>query len=202
MPDDARIERFRRLVEQDPADELANFSLGAALVEAGRFAAAVPHLQKVLAVNPRSSRAWQMLGVAQRGAGDREHAVATLTEGYRVARRQGDMLPLKAIEDLLRELGAPLPAAVPSPAVAAVADHAAAEGGFRCRRCGGGGPPLDRPPFKGELGEKVQAGVCRACWAEWIRMGTRVINELRLSMNDPQAQETYDRHLREFLMLE
>ncbi len=200
MPDDARIERFRRLVEQDPADELANFSLGAALVEAGRFSEAVPHLQKVLAVNPRSSRAWQMLGAAQRGAGDLEHAVATLTEGHRVARRQGDMMPLKAIEGLLRELGAPVPDSPPTPVAAP--ESAAAAGGFRCRRCGGGGPPLDRPPFKGELGEQVHAGVCRACWAEWIKMGTRVINELRLSMNDPQAQETYDRHLREFLMLE
>jgi len=62
--------------------------------------------------------------------------------------------------------------------------------------------PLKERPFKGELGEKVLASVCADCWNEWIRMGTRVINELRLPLYDPQAQELYDQHLKEFLMLE
>jgi Fe-S cluster biosynthesis and repair protein YggX len=32
-------------------------------------------------------------------------------------------------------------------------------------------------------------------------MGTKVINELRLPMNDPQAQKIYEQHMVEFLGL-
>ena len=73
--------------------------------------------------------------------------------------------------------------------------------GFSCRRCGGNGPALNERPFKGALGEEILASVCQACWKEWVGMGTKVINELRLPMFDPQAQEVYDKHMKEFLML-
>jgi len=74
--------------------------------------------------------------------------------------------------------------------------------GFKCRRCEGPGSPLKQRPFKGPLGEQILASVCQSCWNEWVRMGTRVINELRLPMHDPRAQETYDQHMREFLLLD
>ena len=32
-------------------------------------------------------------------------------------------------------------------------------------------------------------------------MGTKVINELRLPLNDPQAQKIYDQHMMDFLTL-
>ena len=32
-------------------------------------------------------------------------------------------------------------------------------------------------------------------------MGTKVINELRLPLSDPQAQKVWDQHIREFLNL-
>jgi hypothetical protein len=32
-------------------------------------------------------------------------------------------------------------------------------------------------------------------------MGTKVINELRLPLSDPQAQKLWDQHVREFLNL-
>ncbi len=46
------------------------------------------------------------------------------------------------------------------------------------------------------------ATVCNTCWQEWVGMGTKVINELRLPMYDPVAQETYDKHMVEFLSLD
>ena len=33
-------------------------------------------------------------------------------------------------------------------------------------------------------------------------MGTKVINELGLPLANPKAQEIYDQHMKEFLMLE
>ena len=43
---------------------------------------------------------------------------------------------------------------------------------------------------------------CTDCWQEAIRLGTQVINELRLPLADPQAQKTWDEHIREFLHLD
>ena len=44
--------------------------------------------------------------------------------------------------------------------------------------------------------------ICGECWREWIGMGTKVINELRLPLSDPQAQKIWDQHIAEFLNLE
>ena len=71
-----------------------------------------------------------------------------------------------------------------------------------CSRCQEKPAGLERPPFRGALGESIAASVCRACWDEWREMEVRVINELRLNFMDPEAQETLHRHLREFLKLE
>ncbi|MCG3178972.1 MAG: Fe(2+)-trafficking protein [Phycisphaerae bacterium] len=72
--------------------------------------------------------------------------------------------------------------------------------GFACSRCGRGSRMAERP-FKGKLGERVWAHVCGDCWHAWIRMGTRVINELGLVLGSPEGQAAYDTHLKEFLNL-
>jgi len=199
MADEARIEQLRQAVEQDPNDELANFSLGSALLEAGRTGDAGPHLQKVIAVNSQNSKAYELLGRVQQAEGLRDLAVETFTNGYRVAHRRGDMKVLEAIAAQLKELDAPIPQVAQKQAAAAATGKA---GGFVCRRCGGSGPKLPARPFKGELGDTIAATVCQSCWTEWVGMGTKVINELRLPMYDPKAQEVYDQHMKEFLMID
>jgi len=44
--------------------------------------------------------------------------------------------------------------------------------------------------------------ICNDCWREWIAMGTKVINEMRLPLSDPQAQKVFDQHMMEFLNLQ
>jgi len=198
MVDEARLAKLRALAEADPNDELAHFSYGSALLEAGRYSEAGPCFQRVLALNSQNSKAYQLLGEAQKGAGHAELAIQTLTNGYRVAHRRGDMMPMKAMGELLQSLGAAVPGVAEKSAVAA----GEAVAGFSCRRCGGSGPKLAERPFKGPLGEQILATVCGNCWKEWVAMGTKVINELRLPMFDPQAQEAYDRYMKEFLMLD
>ena len=123
-----------------------------------------------------------------------------MTNGYRVAHHKGDIIPLKAMEKLLIELDAEVPPVAKAKRLEPTG--ASGEDGFACRRCGGGGPVLPERPFKGELGEQVLATVCEGCWGEWVAMGTRVINELRMPMHDPEAQATYDRHMKEFLLMD
>ena len=200
MTDAAKLSRLRKVAEENPHDELANFSLGNALLQSGATKEAAECFQRVVALNPRNSRAYQLLAESQVRCEQTQFAVQTLINGYRVAERQGDMMPMKAMAGMLKELGGevPAPAAKTSPGESGQASAS----GFACRRCGGPGPKLKQRPFKGPLGEQVFAGVCQACWTEWVGMGTRVINELHLPMYDPVAQETYDRHMREFLMLD
>ncbi|MFQ5430013.1 MAG: Fe(2+)-trafficking protein [Phycisphaerae bacterium] len=200
MTDEARIEQLRRATERDPNDELAQFSLGTALLEAGRADEAGPCFQRVLAINSQHSKAYELLGRSQQQTGHVDLAVQTLTNGHRVARRRGDLEPMKAMAALLEELGAPVPAAGETPAATGATQ--AVEGGFTCRRCGGAGPRMEKQPFKGDLGAVVFSTVCAGCWQEWVAMGTKVINELRLPMYDPQAQALYDKHMKEFLLID
>lgn len=73
---------------------------------------------------------------------------------------------------------------------------------IRCRRCQQSRPKMAERPFKGPLGERVWAEVCGGCWNEWIPMGTKVINELRLDFADPKQAETYDLYMKQFLSLD
>ena len=75
------------------------------------------------------------------------------------------------------------------------------EGQVLCKRCGKVGPKLARPPFKSEFGQEIYDKICGLCWREAIAMGTKVINELRLPLADPKAQQVWDQHIREFLGL-
>ena len=59
---------------------------------------------------------------------------------------------------------------------------------FECRRCGGA-DPLDRPPFRTELGERIRAQICSDCWKEWLQHQTLLINHYGL---DPREQKSRD----------
>ena len=199
MADDAKIEKFRKLVETEPNDELAHLGLGNALMDAGQHQEAAQSFQRVLALNGKLSKAHELLGAAQKACGDKELAIQTLRNGYIVAHKNGDLEPMNAMGAMLKELGGEVPAIGQKTSAPA---GPAGSGGWACCRCGGPGPQLAERPFKGELGEKVLATVCNTCWQEWVGMGTKVINELRLPMYDPVAQETYDKHMVEFLSLD
>lgn len=199
MTSEDRIAQLQKLAESDPNDEMAHFSLGSALLDAGRPADAGPSFQRVLALNSQNSKAYELLGRSQIEAGHNDLAVQTLTNGYRIAHRRGDLMPMKEMATLLEKIGAPVPEMEEKKAPAS---GGAAADGFSCRRCGGGGPKLAERPFKGDLGETILATVCASCWKEWVGMGTKVINELRLPMFDPQAQELYDKHMKEFLLID
>jgi len=207
---DDRIERFRRMTEADPDNELGHYSLGKALLETGRAAEAVEPLRRAVELNPRNARAYHQLALALKGVGDLAAAREVLETGYRAASARGDRMPMNDMAALMRELG------VEPPAVEAVA--AAPAGGppdasgqtapatpdphlLTCRRCGQTAPRMERRPFKGPLGEQVWASVCQTCWREWIPMGTKVINELRLDFAIPEHAGIYDQHMKEFLNL-
>lgn len=58
-----------------------------------------------------------------------------------------------------------------------------------CRRCREAAPRLERPPFRNELGERIQASVCQKCWKEWLQHQTLLINHYGLDPRDTKARE-------------
>jgi Fe-S cluster biosynthesis and repair protein YggX len=57
-----------------------------------------------------------------------------------------------------------------------------------CVRCGKDGPKLDWPPYSGEAGEQLVSSVCKDCWPQWLELQTKIINEYRLQVLDPNHQ--------------
>lgn len=205
MDQEAKIRQFRQMAEADPANELGHFSLGKACLDAGRPGEAIPALQRTIELSEKMSKAYQLLGQALNDADRREEAIACLQQGMRVANAQGDRMPLEAMRDLLQQWGAQVPeiaqaAAAPAHTPATVGEASAS--GFKCSRCGRPDHRLPKPPFKGDLGQRIHRQVCEGCWREWIPMGTKVINELGLSLADPRAQQAYDEYMVEFLQLQ
>jgi Fe-S cluster biosynthesis and repair protein YggX len=72
---------------------------------------------------------------------------------------------------------------------------------MNCSRCQQDKDPMEKPPFRGSLGQTIQQRVCRDCWTEWIAMQTKIINEYRLSLGDPRGQQLLDQQMRVFLNL-
>lgn len=193
---DTRIEQFRKMASDDPDNELGHFSLGRALLDAGRPAEATPCFDRVIAINPAIGKAYQLKATALLRLDRRSDAIETLQAGARVAHERGDLMPKNEMLRMLGELGVEMPELASKQQQVRVGD-----GEVLCRRCGKVGPKLDKAPFRTPFGQEILAGTCAPCWQEAIKMGTKVINELRLPLADPRAQQMWDQHIREFLNL-
>ena len=196
MPDTTRIEQFRKMATDDPDNALGHFSLGRELLNAGMAADAIPSFERVIQIDPNLSRAYQLLGTALLNAGRRDEAIERLTAGLKIAHERGDVLPKNEMTRMLKDLGAPVPELSTARQAVAVG-----EGQVQCKRCGRVASKLPRQPMRNDFGKQIYENICADCWREAIGMGTKVINELRLPMNDPQAQKMWDQHIREFLNL-
>jgi Fe-S cluster biosynthesis and repair protein YggX len=195
---EARIEQFRKMANDDPNNELGHFSLGRACLDAGRDADAVESLDRALAINPNLSKAYQLLATALLRQDQRERAIERLTQGVLKADERGDVLPRTEMSRMLTELGAAVPELKSRPEAA----QPVGEGQVLCKRCGRVATRLAKPPFRNAFGQEIFENTCTDCWREAIGQGTKVINELRLPMSDPQAQKQWDIHIREFLNLQ
>ncbi|MEF8834252.1 MAG: oxidative damage protection protein [Halofilum sp. (in: g-proteobacteria)] len=57
---------------------------------------------------------------------------------------------------------------------------------------------LDRPPYPGELGQRIHAQVSKEAWQMWLEHQTMLINEMRLTPVDPKAREFLEREMEKF----
>lgn len=197
-----RIAQFRKMATDDPDNELGHFRLGQLLMDDGQFAEAAKSFERTLELSPEFSKVFQLLGECLIKLDQKDKAVEVLTKGWQTANDRGDRMPKEAIEKLLTQLGAP----VPKPAVTVPEDDGPGTG-FRCQRpgCmeGKRARQLPAPPVPDEIGTRIHAAICAACWNLWFKdLSIKVINELRLDLSSEFGQSEYDRHMREFFGFE
>jgi len=196
MESDARIAQWEKMTQADPANEMGWFSLGNAYRDAERPGDADKALAKALELNPRSSRAYQLRGQVLIQLNRNEEAGEVLTKGYVVAAEQGDVMPQRAMASLLQKLGKPLPEVKSAQPVEPVVTDANT---IVDRKTGKPGTRLPDPPMRGPIGKFIFDHYSRETWREWIGMGTKVINELRLDFSNEQHQKTYEDQMIEWL---
>lgn len=190
----AKIEQFRQMCEQEPGNDMAHFSLGGALAQAERHAEAAEAYLRCIEANGSFSKAYQLAGASLIKAGDEARAAEVLEQGYAVAAGQGDLMPKNGIAELLTSIGRPVPGADHSPG-------AEVASGFTCKRTGRPGTQLPRPPFRGAVGEWIRANISKQTFDEWIGLGTKIINELRLDLSRDPDEAVFDYGMRRYLGL-
>ncbi|HKJ88114.1 MAG TPA: oxidative damage protection protein [Gammaproteobacteria bacterium] len=57
---------------------------------------------------------------------------------------------------------------------------------------------LDRPPFPGEQGQRIYENVSKEAWQQWLAHQTMLVNEMRLNMMDPKAQQYLQAQMEHF----
>ncbi|MDJ0870132.1 MAG: oxidative damage protection protein [Gammaproteobacteria bacterium] len=67
-----------------------------------------------------------------------------------------------------------------------------------CVKLGHEAEGLDRPPYPGELGQRLFENVSKEGWQLWLRHQTMLINEYRLSVMDPQARKLLEKEMEKF----
>lgn len=101
-----RMSMFQQVLEIDEDDQLANYGYGDCLVALSRFAEAVPHLQKAIALKPSHSVAYVSLGKAFEGLNQIEDARKTYIAGIEAAAKRGDGEPMKKMQERLEAIQA------------------------------------------------------------------------------------------------
>lgn len=196
METEQRIAQWENMTQADPSNSMGWLSLGTAYKDAERAEDAATALRRAIELDEGLSRAYQLLGEVLVGLGRADEAAPMLTRGYTVAAERGDVMPQRAMGALLEQIGRPTPEVSTAADVPAPGDDADV---IVDRRSGRPGPRLPDPPMRGPLGRFIYDHFSQPTWQEWIGMGTKVINELRLDFSNQEHQDIYDQQMMEWL---
>ena len=67
-----------------------------------------------------------------------------------------------------------------------------------CVKLGRELPGLEKPPFPGELGQRIYEHISKQAYDMWPAESTRIINERGLSMGNPEARKILREQMEEF----
>src|SRR5437588_5811250 len=68
----------------------------------------------------------------------------------------------------------------------------------KCVKLGRELPGLDKPPFPGELGQRIYENVSKEAYDMWPAQSTLIINHYGLNMADPDARKLLREQMEEF----
>lgn len=191
---ETRIKQWETMCHEAP-DDMAWLSLGNAYKQAQRLTDAARAFAEAIKLNPGMSRAYQARGEALIEMNQPSEAANVLTDGYIQAAQRGDVMPQKAMAKLLEQLGKPVPEVKQTQAPAPIIDGEK----IVDRRTGQTGDRMPEPPMRGPIGLFITDHFSAQTWREWISMGTKVINELRLDFAMEQHQKVYEDQMLEWL---
>ncbi len=67
-----------------------------------------------------------------------------------------------------------------------------------CVKLGRELPGLDKPPFPGELGQRIYEHISKQAWDMWPAQSTLIINHYGLNMADPESRQLLREQMEEF----
>ncbi len=67
-----------------------------------------------------------------------------------------------------------------------------------CVKLGTEAEGLERPPYPGELGQRIFEQISKEAWGMWLQHQTMLINEYRLTPVDPKARQFLEREMENF----
>jgi len=68
----------------------------------------------------------------------------------------------------------------------------------QCIKLGQEAEGLEKPPFKGELGQRVFDTVSKQAWRQWLEHSKMIINEYRLDVTSESGQRIWMTELEKF----
>ena len=67
-----------------------------------------------------------------------------------------------------------------------------------CVKLGREAEGLERPPYPGEIGQRIYENVSKEAWQKWVAHQTMLINEYRLTPIEPKARKFLEAEMEKF----
>lgn len=68
----------------------------------------------------------------------------------------------------------------------------------QCAKLGRELPGLEKPPFAGELGQRIYENISQEAWEMWQEHSRLLINHYSLNLADPDARDVMRQQMQEF----
>ena len=69
----------------------------------------------------------------------------------------------------------------------------------QCVKLGKEAEGLEKPPYPGELGERIFENISKQAWDQWVEKQTMLINENRLTTINPEHRKLLVAEMKKFL---
>ena len=99
-----RVGMFKKVLEIDPKDQVANFGLGSIYLETGRYQEGLEPLKTVIEEYKDYSAAYLLLGKTWEKLSNKEEAIEVYKKGIAAASKKGDLMPLKDMQNRMSQL--------------------------------------------------------------------------------------------------